>query len=102
MINGREGCAQCGQGFWCDIMSRCRRLHDQNACEVIGTDVIVIDEVLQGPTKLFWACIDFAFAQHKDGDDLVCLEVLLDASLVLSVSNRRCRRCNSRKMGVGF
>lgn len=63
-------------------------LHDYDAGELIGADIVVVDEVLQSPTKLLWASINLLLTQDDDGDDLVCPNALLDAALP-SV----CQRC---------
>lgn len=82
------------RGFW-DIRctgtsfawyrARPGRLDDYYAGELIGADVVVVDEILQSPTKLFWAGVDLFLAQDDDGDDLVGPHALLDAAL-MSVS----------------
>lgn len=54
--------------------------------ELIGADVVVVDEVLKSPTKLLWAGVDLLLAQDDDGDDLVCPNALLDAALPVCLS----------------
>lgn len=61
--------------------SRAGRLDDYDACKLVCADIIVVDEKLQSPAKLFGTGVDLLLAEDDDGDDLVSPDALLDAAL---------------------
>lgn len=71
------------------LRARPGRLDDYDAGKLIGTDIVVVDQILQGPAELLWASVDLLLAEDDDGDDLVRPDALLDAALHV------CQRCCS-------